>query len=982
MRRGGDVKATMTDKIVSPPPISIATTSQGVVSQSDLTHQGQKHGSCPRQDTKRPSTVQQSDSPGCDKSTTAKTQRSESPSKVHQGSDECDKCHQVTSKSQRPLNKSDREGQVSANVDQSVGRFPQAGGSGVLHSHSVKASTRPKHAKGEGCGGSNKTKGNCSRNKKSHSHLTITTKSGSKYSNRSGGADNNPNVCIGIPAYGYPEGSSVPSSQHLEGSATIAVGSIQIRPIWDQSSEQILFYSPKVPTPIQRLDLGDLSTGVLPLKEGMQGIVSALTETRSLHTVGRNGILDGRNRYIDRTHTHGRQTSGCQKVYRSFGEPTGVTAAIKNVQGTGENTDASNDVQAVIRSRPPLKQLSENLCYDPGGVSVWDPGGGKPPVMVANCLTAEQLPKGLLDGEYDSVPIKHLQISSLPFTVEEMQFLCSTDPDPEVKLDQLLESSGTKKKITFSVDGKRNDNKPRRGPCDLPLAAITTKRIDYGALLNLPLGPSADLLDALSWICTPRLRDQVANHPDFRATQSEKRYHVSRHLAEDMIPLHEAGLFHKVSRGDYAIEVPLFKVPKANNLESRLIGDCRGINKLLPKGGDMGLPLLPDLIKELLSCRYLYQTDAKSYFYAFGLCAETSEVFSVRWGHKRGIFFTSVWDVMPQGFSLASKIAQTTSLHLCKNAVSDSKCILIPWIDNFLHGTQTMDEMFRLIRDFNNVCDRVNVECKPAEQPPGTTMDALGLHFDVSDDEVSNHFVELQTTFKDHLISNLDLLGSMMTPREYFQVFGGCMWGNYAVGRHPLCRWPHALGTLRTMAIEVHKGGTQEVWDIKVAIDDTSIREVKELINELVSTRRTLRSLQNSAAKIDIWTDASGWALGYLRSRPAPLAGAHQQHFIRDIFVAELLAACNAWYSSKEDIPNIHVDNTGAVGAILKGHSRTARGNLILGRLYQCLPTSSTAMLTTVPTKCQRADLLSRGAYVAGAACDHQHPSYQVRWTK
>ena len=155
-------------------------------------------------------------------------------------------------------------------------------------------------------------------------------------------------------------------------------------------------------------------------------------------------------------------------------------------------------------------------------------------------------------------------------------------------------------------------------------------------------------------------------------------------------------------------------------------------------------------------------------------------------------------------------IAQLTSKLLCANASAGLDVTVEPWVDNFLHGTDDLKTMSTLNDRSAKVCDLCNVDCKPSDLPPGQTLDAIGLHFDVSSDDVMDHFVELQESFRRKMLEDQKLLSTTMTPRQYFQVFGGCMWGNYAVGRQPLCRWSHALQTLREIAINIHKDGNQE----------------------------------------------------------------------------------------------------------------------------------------------------------------------------
>ena len=302
-----------------------------------------------------------------------------------------------------------------------------------------------------------------------------------------------------------------------------------------------------------------------------------------------------------------------------------------------------------------------------------------------------------------------------------------------------------------------------------------------------------------------------------------------------------------------------------------------------------------------------------------------------------------------------------------------------PWIDNFLFGAMCLSSMESLTNKFAHLCDDVNLELKPADLPPSQTLDALGLHFDVSSEDIYDHFVELQEKFRKTMEGDLSLISDRMTPREYFQVFGACMWANYAVARQPMCRWEHALSALREIAMHIHHSGRKESWDEPVPVSAMAMQDLRDMSGTLRNARMTLRSLKEVNTTTDVFTDASSWAWGYLQVQPR-LAGQHRPHVIHDIFVAELLAAADAWHTFSQGVPNLHVDNTAAVGALVKGHSSTAKGNLILSRLYQCLPSNARAKITTVPTNCQRADLLSRGVFASGPACGHEHVTKSVGW--
>jgi len=837
-----------------------------------------------------------------------------------------------------------------------VGVYGKCGYGEGLCSHALEGTSRGKGPRSQGCAGSDSSKGFRTGDKESSTTNSSDVQKTDCTGPTKGSTHGDDASAVGKPSHGSFEGRPLQSVH--QGDHHAAVGELEERPLWGTSLCQVYRSSREVPTPIAEVRVLNVSAGVPRVKKDRQVVVRPLSSQSGDFLFGGGRVLDGGNPTTDRPHSDIGPLPCSEAVCRPHPESAGVPEADQNVKNPG------TDIRSSPWSFPTLK-------FD----------DAIPRFMVSSRLNVSDMPKSLLEKTVDAVVLDDFfRILTLPFTEDEKKFLESSDHDPELILDQILESSGVRKKVKFRVDGVKCSSLPRRGPCSLPLAKITEGRIDYDKLLSLPVGPTSDLIEALSWIRTDRLRRCVMEHPLFEEMRAKASHHVSRHVAEDMIPLHEMGIFalHPWSPG--SLEVPIFKVPKAGDKDSRLIGDARSINQLLPRLGEMGLPDLHDLIKGLLGKRYLFQLDARSYFYAFGLSESASEVFSVRWGRKRGKFQTSRWLVMPQGFSLAPRIAQHTSLHLSSNAVVGlPTAVLIPWVDNFLSGTDDMESMEKLLKNFYSICKTCNIELKPAEGEPSQTMDAIGIHFDVSAEDVREHFVELQADFREQMLKDQRLISPKMTGREYLQVFGGCMWANYAVARQPLCRWSHALATLREIAISIHKDGRQEAWDEPRAIPENSARDLLNMSNILRNSRRTWGEMEDRPSTVDVFTDASSWAWGYLKVHPT-LQGAHRVHSIKDIFVAELLAACEAWFSTCEEVPNLHVDNTAAVGALVKGHSKTARGNLILSRLYEHLPKTSRARVTTVPTECQRADLVSRGIFAGGPACCHRHPCRSVAW--
>ena len=124
------------------------------------------------------------------------------------------------------------------------------------------------------------------------------------------------------------------------------------------------------------------------------------------------------------------------------------------------------------------------------------------------------------------------------------------------------------------------------------------------------------------------------------------------------------------------------------------------------------------------------------------------------------------WLVMAMGLSFAPGTAQHTSLHIAANVVKYEDEVLIPWVDNFLFGTLTMDGMDSLSGRFEEVREAVNMEMKAPDHPPGRTMSCLGMFLDCSSENVLDHFAVLDKKFLETLRGYASQLSSTMTPRD------------------------------------------------------------------------------------------------------------------------------------------------------------------------------------------------------------------------
>jgi len=457
---------------------------------------------------------------------------------------------------------------------------------------------------------------------------------------------------------------------------------------------------------------------------------------------------------------------------------------------------------------------------------------------------------------------------------------------------------------------------------------------------------------------------------------------VSRHVLHEVPVLEKWKVLARGTPSEYSLEIPIFKVEKAGGADARLIGDCRILNELLPRPGPMGLPGIHDVLRHLLRQNYLHQLDARSYFYQFTLHPSLSDIMTSRCGGARGNFSYTKWLVMAMGLSFAPGIAQHTSLHICANVVNGSEETLLPWVDNFLFGSQTECAMTDLLQRFESVRKTVNLDIKPSTDSPTRVMSCLGLQLDCSGDDVDDHFATLDTKFLENLKISREQLCLDMTPREFYQVFGSLMWANFAIMRQPLARWIHGLEYVRMKSRDLVSD--QKLWDIRCAVPQEVREDLYEMIDEALVAKITLRDLTIPHPDEILWSDASSFALAYVKEGYSGSYALSRTYAGLAIYAAELLAASECLNSTTSDHPLQVVDNRGAGFSLVKGHSSTRAGNIILNRLWENWNSDKKAWVAWTPSGCNKSDPTSRGCgalpMLPPGPCQHVEEPRPILW--
>jgi hypothetical protein len=462
-----------------------------------------------------------------------------------------------------------------------------------------------------------------------------------------------------------------------------------------------------------------------------------------------------------------------------------------------------------------------------------------------------------------------------------------------------------------------------------PLDTIANQRINIHALLSLPHGDHARLREWLSWIQSDKL---------LHMTSPKRTDRVSHHLRDDGPTLMRAGVIGIRPLSDQSFVFPVFKVPKKNGL-GRLIVDCRELNAQLPRPGNMALPDLHEVLDGMAGAEWMAQADGQSFFYQFELLESIQHLFGMRLGGRRGAFLQAVLKVLPMGFSYAPGIAQATALFILENVkqtVPDVSCTA--WVDNFLFWG-SKPAVTEAVREFHRICDTINLTLKETEE--GTSLEVLGVTVDCI-----AHSLSLQP--------DIMPMEASCSARAVLRVIGKALWAHYAVVRSPLCEHEDVLKALRQVMLAGKRSWDEpRVWSPEVKAAVAAFTQIAQRSNRVVMT--------DNRKPMAVWSDASGWGLGWalgVSSRQwtgnLPLEG-------DDIFIKELMAAvagaCVAAAAGYQ--PMLLVDNTAAVRAFTKGHSSSPQANKLLRWAIPQLRHAQ-PMIAWVPSQWQLADAASR----------------------
>lgn len=513
--------------------------------------------------------------------------------------------------------------------------------------------------------------------------------------------------------------------------------------------------------------------------------------------------------------------------------------------------------------------------------------------------------------------------------------------------------------VLIWVDGKPVKLTAPRAPCHLPLATIAVKTLNTARLYQLAEEKGVTLSLADRWsrdvLSTDMIRDAVS---DLVPPPSGR---VSRHFVPtDLEIVRDLGCGRRPT-----MIHPVFKVEKSDGTSSRFIMDLRELNLLVSARvavPPMELPTLGEIVRLGLTHHWGWEADATSFFFQLTVPPSLAELQGCRVCAGRGSFLEICTDALMMGSCFAPTVAQSVANLVCRIVEAlVPGAVLRAWVDNFLCFAPTRAVAERAAKVFGEIRAAIGLTLK-APPVTSTTLNALGLSF------VLGASCSLATEMRDQLRR----VRRPTTARQLMQSFGRAMWGNFAILHSPLCRRPTLLEAVREVA-------RSREWDKTCTFADTVWHELRGLSAEAADARLLPVDVATPTEPyVTQWSDASDDMLAAVRENDvgdewvatAAPEGAH-------IFVKEMLAVALGAVTWPSRGARLAIDNTAAAAAIIRGHSGSPAGDLILRFLVDRLEANEVCW---VPTEHQRADSLTRGRTEPGPRSGWQCRGRRVQW--
>jgi len=473
--------------------------------------------------------------------------------------------------------------------------------------------------------------------------------------------------------------------------------------------------------------------------------------------------------------------------------------------------------------------------------------------------------------------------------------------------------------------------------------------MDVNALVNLCQDQQVDIPSVLELITTNRVHELFSE-----INIIDEASAVDRHFSVEDIDLL---LKSTIEEGETTLTLPIFKIPKKGNVDARFLLNGKIFDRLLKSTSfvlpRMGIQPIDVFLTAFLRYKFVATRDATSFFYQIRIPTSLSKYLGMRIGARRGKFKRARMRRLPMGICFAPAVAQSLANMVCEILKKRMPLDFFAgaWVDNFIFGCRTEDELQQVLDAFETLCKDVSLDCKPVELiNDDGFIDILGIRV-----YPGSH---IQCLFKHEPPEQRD------TPRKVMVQVGRMFWANSTVGRMPLCMFP---GIMRWM----RKACAGHEWDVEEDLPEQLLQEIttlNQLLQGAVLTKDTLND-DVSPTHID-WSDASCDFLGVVSQEgledewwmATPTPGGLRSNDGRTyhIFIAEALAwAVIVLLNHTRAIPTLYaIDNMALTRAVVKGHS----GNRIVDAILSVtLPRMSLqSYVGWVTTKLQRADKPSR----------------------
>ena len=424
---------------------------------------------------------------------------------------------------------------------------------------------------------------------------------------------------------------------------------------------------------------------------------------------------------------------------------------------------------------------------------------------------------------------------------------------------------------------------------------------------------------------------------------------------------------------------PWFGIVK-DDLLFRLVENLKSFNKAFDPTFPMQLDQIHKFLFALLAIKdgYLFEEDAKGYFYLFPIPPEVRNYFGALLGGMRGKFVPVRLCVLSQGFTKSPAIAQRFSLGLCRTSVSGLRSVtLMPWLDNFLGSAPTLQAASTLRDTFRSTCQRFDVTLKPNLTQPKQQLTALSISMDtrsqsfkMSDDMIKN------------IVDFMPDPQAVVTGRIVLSMIGRLLWVSYVM-RYALCYYPKMMHTMSELCSHVDTPNYfNEIYPRSQELND-DIAQLLTLV--LQNTPICIHDLTFDPSKRhDLWADAST----HLGAWVIETHGVHDEEFstcgfppqLRQaaIFYKELFMAREVILAACSRIQDAHLllleDNSTTVMVLNKGHSLNPFTNDILTEIFTaCKRARNKLFQSWISTHLQRADRLTR-TYVGRSMPGPVHP--------